>query len=39
MIINAFANDAVHSISIDEVRRRIEDRVAVKLDKQKNEND
>ncbi len=33
MIINAFANDAVHTISIDEVRGRIEDRVAVKLSK------
>lgn len=33
MIINAFANDAVHSISIQDVRARIEERVAVKLAK------
>ena len=33
MIINAFANDAVHSISIPDVRDRIEERVAIKLAK------
>lgn len=33
MIINAFANDAVHTISIADVRDRIEERVAIKLAK------
>ena len=33
IIINAFANDAVHTISIDSVRQKIEERVAIKLSK------
>ncbi|MCA0388203.1 MAG: Fe-S cluster assembly protein SufD [Bacteroidetes bacterium] len=33
IIINAFANDAVHTITMEEVRQRIEERVAIKLSK------
>lgn len=33
IIINAFANDAVHTITIDSVRQQIEERVATKLTK------
>ncbi|MBN8544589.1 MAG: Fe-S cluster assembly protein SufD [Ignavibacteria bacterium] len=33
IIINAFANDAVHTITIDSVRQQIEERVATKLSK------